>query len=153
MPTPGDPAKAEDRGVCPTEEGAPGSLSAPGPRGSRPQALLAFPGGLSKHRRREVRSTRPQVSQSRGATGREREERNPRGRKMATQLLGALGIDRGTQATGWSRTGWHQSTVARVKETDTRDISTLRAAGAPPGQKWRGKTSMDLQNVAAARIR
>lgn len=61
-PLPGHAAKAEGRGVCPTEEGAPGSLSGPGPGPGpgvlRHQALLAFPafpGGLSEQRRGEVR--------------------------------------------------------------------------------------------------
>ena len=57
MPTPDHPAKAEDRGVCPTEEGAPSSLSEPGPGGPSHQALLTFPGGLSEQRRGEVRPT------------------------------------------------------------------------------------------------
>lgn len=57
MAIPGHPAKAEGRGVCPTEEGAPGSLPGPGPGVPRHQALLAFPGGLSEQRRGEVRPT------------------------------------------------------------------------------------------------
>lgn len=55
--TPGHPAKAEGRGVRPTEEGAPGPLSGPGPGVPGHQALHTLAGGLSEQRRGEVRPT------------------------------------------------------------------------------------------------
>lgn len=58
-PSSGHSAEAEGRGVCPTEEGAAGPLSRPGQGVSQPQALHAFPRGLSEQCRGEVRLSSP----------------------------------------------------------------------------------------------